>query len=719
MTYTSSDGLVQSFTVPAGTASTTMPVQINGNTTGGENRTLTVDLTGVAFSPDGSNTTDSVAVGAATGTAPIVDDDWRIASLASNPANATISEAGGATIDFQVTLVDAANPTQAKNAPSNHPITVDFALADGTGAGGAVYGHDYQTTDPAGKKTGTLTFAPGTSVVHVKVQGINDNVYGLDKQFSLTLSNPTGASFNAGATIAETGTITESTAAPIVSVQDCATVTGGGDATFPLRTSYASPVPATVSWATSDVSTIAGDYDGGNGTATVPANSRDGSITIHTHANPPSGDRVFHVTISNGQHTTILTATAGCTIHQPSNVGTDKLPSLQVTDPAPVAQPATGQSPVNATIKITLSPPAVQPPAPAAVNVHWQTQPGTATAPGDYTDASGDLHWDAGTFGPQSFTVQINPYDGTGSGPQKFTVQFTTITAAFVGANAANVTVVPPTSPPVISVSDASALESAGSIPVLVSLAPAPTGPVTVHYATADGSAKAGTDYTAVSGTLSFAAGQTSKTVNVPISDDNTPEPNKSFTFTLSAPTGGSLGNAVANLTIRNDDSAPAAQPPIVTQPAPPQPKPTPVPTPQPKTPAKHVVLVQMLSGQSIVDNKGYAHYMLRCPVPAVKRCVGTIVLEVRVQPKKKKGAKKAPPLKTVTVGSGKFTITVGKSASVKVKVSRQGLTLLESYHRIRVKATVKAKDQQNVKGVTAWFVTVQAPARQITVKSP
>ena len=341
LTYTSSEGLVQAFTIPAGTASTTLPVQINGNTSAGANRQMTVDLTGAAFTPDGSNTTGDSVSASGTGTGAITDDDWRIAGLASNPANATISEAGGGTIDFQVTLVDAAN-NQPKDAEANHPVTVDFALADGTGAGGAKYGQDYQTTDPSGKKSGTLTFAPGIHVVHVKVQGINDGVYGFDKQFSLTLSNPQGASFAAGATIAETGTITESSAAPIVGLTGCGTVTGGGDATFPLRTSYASPIPASVDWATSNVSTSSGDYDGGTGTATVPANSRDGSITIHTHANPPSGDRVFNLTISNGQHTTILSsaATANCTVHQPSNVGSDRLPSLQVTDPAPVAQPA-------------------------------------------------------------------------------------------------------------------------------------------------------------------------------------------------------------------------------------------------------------------------------------------------------------------------------------------------------------------------------------------
>jgi hypothetical protein len=85
---------------------------------------------------------------------------------------------------------------------------------------------------------------------------------------------------------------------------------------------------------------------------------------------------------------------------------------------------------------------------------------------------------------------------------------------------------------------------------------------------------------------------------------------------------------------------------------------------------------------------------------------------------KKQKGSKKDPPPTTVTVGSGKFKIKVSKSASVKVKVTKQGEVLVKTYRRIKVKATVKAKDGQNVKGVTAWFVTVQAPARTITLKT-
>jgi hypothetical protein len=79
---------------------------------------------------------------------------------------------------------------------------------------------------------------------------------------------------------------------------------------------------------------------------------------------------------------------------------------------------------------------------------------------------------------------------------------------------------------------------------------------VTVQYATANGSAQAGTDYTATSGTLTFAAGETSQAIAVPILGDTTVEPNETFTVTLSNPTGATLGTAQATGTIANDDAA-------------------------------------------------------------------------------------------------------------------------------------------------------------------
>ncbi len=722
LTYTSSEGTVPQLVIPGGTAAGTFNLQvpINGNLTAQDDRTMTVALTAVAFDASDTNGDTITVASPSSATGTIVDDDWRIASLTSSPSPASATEAGG-TIDFKIGLVDPSGATV--NAPPTHAIKVNYALTDGSGATGAKFGTDYKVTQPTnGAQSGTLTFAPGTSVVDVKVQGINDNVYGYDKTFTLTISSPQGASFAANATTSETGTITEASAAPLIGISSsCGTVTGGGVATIPLRTSYASPIPATVTWTTSNGSAISGDYNGGTGTATVPAGSRDGSITIQTNENPPPGNRTFTVTISSPQHTAIVSGenTTTCTISQPQNVGSDTLPSLQFSNPAPILQPPAGGQAVTVPIKITLNPPVVQPSKATAVDVQWQTQDGTATAPANYTTASGSLHWDAGTFNTQTINVQVNPATGTSNTPLTFTIAFQTVTAVFVGSSSATVTVVPPASPPVVSVADASALESAGSIPAVVSLVPAASGPVTVQYTTADGSAKAGSDYTSVSGSLTLAAGQTSKTVLVPIANNTANDGNRSFSFKISSPTNATLGDATATLTIRDDDVAPAP-PPVVTQnqgPSPQQKNPTPLPQKQP-TGNKHVVLVQVLNGQSTVDGKGYAHFMLLCSVPAVKACQGTVVLQVRVQPKKKKGAKKNPPLQTVTVASGKFKISVTKSAQVKLKVTKPGMALLESYRRIKVKATVRATDAQNVKGVTAWFVTVQAPARTITIKT-
>src|SRR5262249_820537 len=78
----------------------------------------------------------------------------------------------------------------------------------------------------------------------------------------------------------------------------------------------------------------------------------------------------------------------------------------------------------------------------------------------------------------------------------------------------------PPPVLPGLSISDASITEGdtgSSQLPFTVTLSKAATGPVTVNYATADGSATAGSDYTARAGTLTFAAGETSKTISVTV----------------------------------------------------------------------------------------------------------------------------------------------------------------------------------------------------------
>ena len=114
--------------------------------------------------------------------------------------------------------------------------------------------------------------------------------------------------------------------------------------------------------------------------------------------------------------------------------------------------------------------------------------------------------------------------------------------------------------PVAVSVADARAREGEDeTIDFAVSLSRAASGPVSVTYATADGSATAGSDYTATSGTLTFAAGETSKTVSVPVLDDAHDEGDETLTLRLSAATGAVIADGVATGTIENTDHMPAA----------------------------------------------------------------------------------------------------------------------------------------------------------------
>jgi len=84
------------------------------------------------------------------------------------------------------------------------------------------------------------------------------------------------------------------------------------------------------------------------------------------------------------------------------------------------------------------------------------------------------------------------------------------------------------------SVSSVVVIEDIGSLTVTVLRTGGSLGSMNVDYATADGTAHAGQDYTAASGTLTFNAGETSKIIQIPIADDATTEPDENFTVVLS-----------------------------------------------------------------------------------------------------------------------------------------------------------------------------------------
>ena len=111
--------------------------------------------------------------------------------------------------------------------------------------------------------------------------------------------------------------------------------------------------------------------------------------------------------------------------------------------------------------------------------------------------------------------------------------------------------------PPSVGVDDAAVTEGdSGTVNAAftVSLSAASGWTVTVDWATSDGTATAGTDYTAGSGTLTFAAGDTSKTFDVAVTGDTADEDNETFTVTLSNASNASVPDATATGTITDDD---------------------------------------------------------------------------------------------------------------------------------------------------------------------
>jgi uncharacterized protein len=111
---------------------------------------------------------------------------------------------------------------------------------------------------------------------------------------------------------------------------------------------------------------------------------------------------------------------------------------------------------------------------------------------------------------------------------------------------------------PLLAISDVSVFEGdSGTTAMTFGIglnAPAGVGGVSIQYATADGTATAGSDYVANSGTATIAEGATSTTVAITINGDTTPEPNETFFVRISAATGATISDNEGIGTIQNDD---------------------------------------------------------------------------------------------------------------------------------------------------------------------
>jgi len=148
----------------------------------------------------------------------------------------------------------------------------------------------------------------------------------------------------------------------------------------------------------------------------------------------------------------------------------------------------------------------------------------------------------------------------SGSGPGTGDIVAANITFnPWLGSNDLN----GPCATPAVQFSAATATvaENGGTIALEVTLSEAAGQIIKVSYATSNGTATAGSDYTAQSGTLTFNPGVTSQTINVPISNNSLYEGNETFQVTLSNPVYATLGALdEIEVTIQEDDAPPVVQ---------------------------------------------------------------------------------------------------------------------------------------------------------------
>jgi hypothetical protein len=168
----------------------------------------------------------------------------------------------------------------------------------------------------------------------------------------------------------------------------------------------------------------------------------------------------------------------------------------------------------------------------------------------------------------QQFLGSVNiSTDANGSGAFSVTLNVPVANGRIVTANATDAVgntsefsagLVIPTPLPTLSINDVSITEGDSGTKALnfnVALSAATSATVKVDFATANGTATAGSDYVATSGTLTFNPGDLAKPVSVTINGDQTFEPDETFTVNLTNPVNATVSKAQGTGTIQNDDA--------------------------------------------------------------------------------------------------------------------------------------------------------------------
>ncbi len=412
---------------------------------------------------------------------------------------ADVSAEEGENLTFTATL----------SAASTETVTVDWATSGGTATSGVDFTADL----------GTLTFTAGVTEQTFTVSTTEDMTEEEDETFTVTLSNATNATI-AGATA--TGTIKNDDAT--LSIAD-AGGSEGSPVTFTATLSATVAAEVMATWTMSIESgntAVAADLGTTRtGPVMVTANQRTGTFEVPTATDDlAEGNETFTVTLSNASNAQLAadpTATGTIEDDDQPTVGFEKASAIVLEELGTIS------------FKVELDKASTVP-----ITVDWETRAGTAEADMDYTEASGTLTFAAGDTEKTINVTFID--DAIHEGVEEFTVHLIGTDDAVVtlGTLSSAIARIADRDRVAITMEGTTVAEDVGTVTLTLTASAPSTAEYTIDYATENGTAEAGADYTAASGEVTFAAGVTEQTIAITVLDDAVDEDQEDFKVRLS-----------------------------------------------------------------------------------------------------------------------------------------------------------------------------------------
>jgi hypothetical protein len=421
-------------------------------------------------------------------------------------------------------------------APSGLPVSVRWITLDST-AQTRILPYDYVSDG------GAVVFAPGDTVKTISVRILGDSLYEGPESFRVLLSDPVGGSLDRGAAV---GSLLDNDVAPAVAI-DSVIVPEGDVARFTLRLRRESGLPVTIDWRTvSGTATADLDYKDSSGTVTIAAGELLATVPVRTLADSLSGEgtETFQVRLSN-----LRGATPGDTIGLGRILDGTPLPGATIDSIGPFVE---SDSTVHFTVRLS---------GPSAVDVHLDFRTAMVTAePGiRYLDTTGVLTIPAGQ---RSGRIAVRILDDSIRQPLPETFQMILVKAdsARLASPIGLATILDDGDRTALSVGHADTVLEGVQAVFPVTVIGLTKDTVRLRWRTVDGSAKAGVDYKADSGTIVFAPGSRQASIVVDVLTDSVWEPDESFSIRIDSVVNGYLSSpldSLAHAWIRDVNGAP------------------------------------------------------------------------------------------------------------------------------------------------------------------